>query len=435
MERMSTICILGLGYIGLPTAAMFATHGMKVHGVDVNDRIIHTLNNGDIHIHEPGLKEIVNQAIESSNLKISLKPNQADAFIIAVPTPFQKDIAETSSGIKFKKADMSYVISATESILPYLKAGNLVILESTSPPRTTIDLVQPILERNGLKAGKDFYLAYSPERVLPGKILEELVNNARVIGGIDQDSAEAGRDLYASFVKGEILLTDSTTAEMTKLMENTYRDVNIALANEFSRLAEPLGFDVWEAIELANHHPRVNILKPGIGVGGHCISVDPWFLVEAEPEKTQLILKARQVNDSQPEFVVEYITKVLGGSVKNKRIAVLGLSYKPDIDDLRESPAVEVSRLLSKEGALVSAFEPNNNKIRFTEFEIKATLDETIQDANVIIILVPHKNLANLFNELEDLYFENYSIVDLVNSGLFKLVNINENSIFYIGKN
>ena len=234
-------------------------------------------------------------ALLSGNLEITLSPQPADAFIIAVPTPFREN----------KQADLSFVISAAESIVPHLRQGSLVVLESTSPPRTTVDVVRPILERSGLKAGVDFYLAYTPERVLPGQILRELIENARVIGGIDRASAEAGRDLYSIFVRGEIILTDATTAEMVKLMENTYRDVNIAIANEFSRLADRFGVNVWEAITLANRHPRVQILNPGAGVGGHCISVDPWFLVEAAPDISPLIRTARQVNDSQPEFVVD----------------------------------------------------------------------------------------------------------------------------------
>jgi UDP-N-acetyl-D-mannosaminuronic acid dehydrogenase len=264
-----------------------------------------------------------------------------------VPTPFNPD----------KTADMRAVTSAAEAIVPHLAPGNLVVLESTSPPMTTLNLVKPILERSGLRAGQDFFLVYSPERVLPGKILQELVGNARVIGGIDPASAEQGRALYACFVKGEIVLTSATTAEMVKLMENTYRDVNIAIANEFSRLADHFGIDVWEAIAIANRHPRVNILQPGPGVGGHCISVDPWFLVEAAPELTPLIRTARQVNDSQPHFVLELIRRALG-ELQGMRLAVLGLAYKAGVDDLRESPAVEIARLLGQAGALVKAYEP-----------------------------------------------------------------------------
>ena len=251
--HQADICVLGLGYIGLPTASMFATHGLQVLGVDINQDVVAILNQGEIHIQEPGLKTMVQAAVGSGNLQISTAPGQSDIFIIAVPTPITAQ----------KTADMSCVVAAAESILPHLQAGNLVILEATSPPRTTEDLVRPILERSGLTAGVDFLLAYSPERVLPGRILHELVHNSRVIGGINTASAEAGKVLYECFVESEITCTDATTAEMVKLMENTYRDINIAAANEFSRLAEKFQVNVWEAIEIANRHPRVEILQPG----------------------------------------------------------------------------------------------------------------------------------------------------------------------------
>ena len=254
---------------------------------------------------------------------------------------------------------MSYVITAAESIVPHLKPGNLVLLESTSPPRTTVDVVAPILEGSGLKAGIDFFLAYSPERVLPGQILRELIENARVVGGVNAASAEAGRDLYALFVEGEIFLTDSTTAEMVKLMENTSRDINIAMANEFSKLADRFGIDIWEAISLANRHPRVKILNPGPGVGGHCISVDPWFFVESAPDITPLIHTAREVNDSQPAYVVDWMARKIG-KLTGKQICAMGLTYKPDVDDFRESPAVEVVKLLIERGAVVKTYDPFN---------------------------------------------------------------------------
>ncbi|MDR3577720.1 MAG: nucleotide sugar dehydrogenase [Anaerolineaceae bacterium] len=380
------ICVLGLGYIGLPTASTFATNGLKVVGVDVNSQIIDGLKNGELFIYEPGLRTLVLSAIHSGNLIASQSPEPADAFIIAVPTPFYDD----------KKADLSYVISATESIIPHLRQGNLVILESTSPPRTTIDVLVPILERSGLKAGQDFHLAYSPERVLPGQILRELIENARVIGGIDPASAEAGRDLYATFVRGEIILTNATTAEMVKLMENTYRDVNIAIANEFSRLTDHFGIDVWEAIGIANRHPRVRILNPGPGVGGHCISVDPWFLVEAAPDLTALTRTSRQVNDSQPEFVVQLVKRALGGELAGHRIAALGLSYKADVDDIRESPAIEVARLLKQGGATVLAYEPFKQNLSLPDLDIAQTLAETIQDADLLLLLVGHSPLRSI---------------------------------------
>jgi UDP-N-acetyl-D-mannosaminuronic acid dehydrogenase len=289
---------------------------------------------------------------------------------------------------------MRAVTSAAEAIVPHLRKGNLVVLESTSPPRTTVDLVQPILEKSGLKAGSDFHLCYSPERVLPGQILRELIENARVIGGVTTESAQMGADMYATFVKGQIIQTDATTAEMVKLMENTYRDVNIAIANEFSRLAEKFGVDVWEAIRLANLHPRVKILNPGPGVGGHCISVDPWFFVEAAPELTPLIFNARQVNDGQPHFVVDKVKAALG-SLQGKRVAALGLAFKPDVDDLRESPAAEVIHLLTGAGAQVRAFEPFKTE-GLPGITCMPTLESALEDAEAVILLVRHTEFVKL---------------------------------------
>lgn len=383
------ICVLGLGYTGLPTAATFATHGIRVTGVDINPTVISTLKNGGVHIHEPGLRELVHQATGSGNLSVQAVPEPADAFIIEVPTPFYPDERGVHEGKPYRLADMRAVVSATEAIVAHLRKGNLVVLESTSPPRTTVDLLVPILERSGLKAGADFYLAYTPERVLPGNILKELIENDRVIGGFDRASAQAGRDLYATFVRGEIVLTDATTAEMVKLMENTYRDINVAAANEFSRLADRFGVDIWEAISLANRHPRVKILRPGPGVGGHCVSVDPWFLVEAAPELAELIHTARLVNDSQPVFVLESIRK-FAGPLAGKRIAVLGLAFKEDVDDLRESPAVEITRLLVEQGAQVKAYEPNKPDAHYEEFETVSTLESALQEAEMIVILAGH---------------------------------------------
>ena len=383
------ICFIGLGYIGLPTASTFAIHGLKVLGVDINPHIISTLNKGEIHIHEPGLRDVVTQAIHSGNFSFSTQVEEADAFIIAVPTPFKENELGEYNGEKYKLADMRAVTSATEAIVPHLRQGNLVILESTSPPLTTLNLVKPILERSGLKAGVDFYLCYSPERVLPGQILRELIENARVVGGITPESAKAGHDLYATFVKGEIIETDSTTAEMVKIMENTTRDVNIAIANEFSRLAEKFGVDVWEAISLANRHPRINILNPGPGVGGHCISVDPWFFVEAAPELTPLIYHARKVNDGQPHFVIEKVKQALG-DLKNKKIAALGLAYKPDVDDLRESPATEVVHLLQNAGAQVKAWEPFKPDADMKGIDMAPDLETALKGADAIVLLVNH---------------------------------------------
>jgi len=393
--KFEKICVFGLGYIGLPTASTFATHGLRVVGVDINQKILDTLRNGGLHIHEPGLRTVVEAAIRSGNLSVSDKPEEADAFIIAVPTPFYADKFGEYNGESFKLADMRAVTSAAEAIVPVLRKGNLVVLESTSPPLTTHDLVAPILEKSGLKAGIDFDLAYSPERVLPGQILRELIENARVIGGITPRASQAGSDLYSIFVKGEIILTDATTAEMVKLMENTYRDINIAIANEYSRLSDRFGIDVWEAISIANRHPRVKILNPGPGVGGHCISVDPWFFVESAPELSQLIYTARQVNDGQPHFVLDMVKKVLGG-LKGKKIAALGLAYKPDVDDLRESPAVDVVRLLQDAGVSVKCYEPFKPDANLHGIKIEPELEAALSEVDGIILLVNHKVLCAL---------------------------------------
>ena len=379
------ICVLGLGYIGLPTASTFATQGLHVLGFDINPRVLETLKNGGLHIQEPGLRTLVQAALKSGNLVISDHLEPADAFIIAVPTPLLED----------QRADMSAVVAAAEAIVPHLNPGNLVVLESTSPPRTTKNQLRPILERSGLKAGTDFYLVYSPERVLPGQILRELIENARVIGGFTPECALAGSELYAAFVRGEVLLTDATTAEMVKLMENTYRDVNIAIANEFSRLAERFGVDVWEAVSLANLHPRVNILRPGPGVGGHCISVDPWFLVEAAPDLTPLIRTARTVNDGQPAYVVDLLRRA-AGDLTGMHIALLGLSYKADVDDLRESPGIAIAHQLSALGSLVTAFEPHHTEADIPGLNIAATLEDALREADIIVLSVAH----TVFKEL-----------------------------------
>ncbi len=396
------ICILGLGYIGLHTASTFAAYGVKVHGVDVNAQVVETLRSGEIHIHEPGLRDMFKQALASGNLSLSTQPQEADAFIIAVPTPFYSDQFGEYEGRQYKLADMRAVTLAAESIVPFLRKSNLVVLESTSPPRTTVELVAPILRRSGLEPGRDFHLVYSPERVLPGRILRELIENARVIGGVTPESAQAGDDLYSIFVKGEIVQTDATTAEMVKLMENTYRDINIAIANEFSRLADSFGVNIWEAISLANRHPRVKILSPGPGVGGHCISVDPWFFVESRPELTSLISTARRVNDAQPQYVVEVVKRAMCGpdfppdAVKGRKIAVLGLAYKPDVDDLRESPAVEVARLLQEDGAQVKAWEPFKPAAGLPGIDMASGLAAAVRDAEVVVLLVGHGEFLKL---------------------------------------
>jgi UDP-N-acetyl-D-mannosaminuronic acid dehydrogenase len=381
--KFNKVCVLGLGYIGLPTASMFATNGIEVIGVDVNPVIAENLQKGEIHIRENGLQELVLQAVRSKKFTASITPDYADAFIIAVPTPITQE----------NTADMRMVISATEMIAPFLRSGNLVVLESTSPPKTTTDLVKPILERTGLIAGKDFLLAYSPERVLPGgNLLKEMKENARIIGGFDHASSQAGKDLYATFVNGEITCTDATTAEMVKLMENTFRDVNIALANEFALIAEKIGVDVWKAIELANKHPRVKILKPGPGVGGHCIAVDPWFLVEAAPQHARIIRRAREVNNAMPKHVADLVDANVIRNGTLPVVAVLGLAYKANVDDARESPAIAVVEELDKRSMDVRVSDPwvDSSFVIRALNRVRMSVEECVDGADCLVLLTDH---------------------------------------------
>ncbi|HNR33165.1 MAG TPA: nucleotide sugar dehydrogenase [Candidatus Hydrogenedentes bacterium] len=378
---MKEVCVLGLGYIGLPTASVLATNGFKVVGVDVSQRVVDTVNEGNIHIEEPGLQTVVRAAIGSGNLRAAREPEAADVFIIAVPTPLTAR----------KTADMSYVTRAAESIVPLLRAGVLVILESTSPPGTCRDLLRPILERSGLSVGKEIHLAHCPERVLPGKILKELIHNDRVIGGYDRAAARKARDLYARFVDGELFLTDATTAEMVKILENTYRDVNIALANEVAVLCERLGIDFWECAQLANRHPRVAVHRAGPGVGGHCISIDPWFLVEKFPDDAAMVRLARQRNDSMPTHVVRRVRDLLG-DLQDPKIAVLGQAYKGNVDDIRESPAVHVVDLLKAEGLRCAVYDPHVKK---GPHEL-VSLEECLHDADLLLVLTAHDEFKYL---------------------------------------
>ncbi|NLD50572.1 MAG: nucleotide sugar dehydrogenase [Clostridiaceae bacterium] len=384
----SKICIIGLGYIGLPTAAMFATHGHKIVGVDINGGVVDALNQGKITITEPYLDIMVQAAVTSGNLVGKVTPESADVFIIAVPTPITED----------KKADMSYVIAATEAIVPYLKKDNIVILESTSPVGTVKDIICPILEKTGLVLGEELFVAHSPERVLPGRILIELVDNNRIVGGINEKSAQLVKELYKTFVRGKIFTTDATTAEMCKLMENTYRDVNIALANELAIISEKLGINAWKVIELCNKHPRVNIHQPGPGVGGHCLAVDPWFIVEKFPETASLIEKSRKINDNMPEHVLGRIGEILGDVSGKKVITILGVTYKPDIDDIRESPIEHLVGLLEADGnyeiRIVDPFVHNHKYI-------KKDLINACEGSDLVLLAVNHKDFGNIqFNKV-----------------------------------
>ncbi len=378
---MKKVCVLGLGYIGLPTASVLATNGYHVLGVDVSSHVVETVNNGGIHIEEPGLQTLVRAATGSGNLRAAQAPEGADVFILALPTPLTSD----------KRADMTFVTRATESIVPCLSKGSLVILESTSPPGTCRCLIRPLLERSGLIVGEDIFLAHCPERVLPGKILKELIDNDRVIGGYDEESARRARELYASFVEGTIFLTGVDTAEMVKLVENTYRDVNIALANETAVLCEDLGINFWEVRRFANRHPRVDLHHAGPGVGGHCISVDPWFLVELQREKSRIIRMARQCNNDMPRHVVSSALRLLEGFDKPK-VAVLGLAYKGNVDDLRESPALAVVELLENEGITVAIHDPHVTRPPFP----LVPCGECIQGADLLLLLTDHQQYLNL---------------------------------------
>jgi len=377
------ICVIGLGYIGLPTSAMFATHGCQVIGVDINEKIVDALNKGEITIEEPYLDIMVQAAVRSGHLKAYTEPQEADAFIIAVPTPITED----------KKADMSCVISAAEMIVPYLRKGNIVILESTSPVGTTEDLLVPILEKSGLKIGEELYVGHSPERVLPGKILWELVNNNRIVGGINQKSAEKIRDLYKIFVNGEIYLTTASTAEMCKTMENTYRDVNIALANELAKICEKVGINVWEVINLCNKHPRVNLHQPGPGVGGHCLAVDPWFIVEKTPDLAKIIALSRETNDSMPQYVLAKIDDILKDIEGIKKVTILGITYKPNIDDIRESPIIKLIELLDERiDYEISVYDPYMKAHKYQAKDI-VTASE---NSDLIVLAVNHDDFNNL---------------------------------------
>lgn len=378
---MKTVCVMGLGYIGLPTASVLATNGFDVLGVDVTSRVVDTVNSGNIHIEEPGLHTLVQAAIGSGKLRASLTPEKADVFFLAVPTPIDDD----------KKADMTYVQQAAEAIVPYLEHGNLIILESTSPPGTCRDLVKPILDKSGLEVGKDIYLAHCPERVLPGKILKELIANDRVIGGYGKDCAAQAKAIYGVFVEGEIFLTDVTTAEMVKVTENTFRDVNIALANETAVLCEKLGINFSDVAKLANRHPRVNLHAAGPGVGGHCISVDPWFLVEQFPEITQVIQSARRRNDAMPAHVVAGILGLVAG-IENPKIAVLGLAFKGNVDDMRESPSLKVIELLQAKGVRLAVHDPY---VRRSPVEL-VSIEECFKGADCITVLTDHADYKYL---------------------------------------
>jgi UDP-N-acetyl-D-mannosaminuronic acid dehydrogenase len=394
---VETISVIGLGYIGLPTAAIFASRRFKVIGVDVNKHAVDTINQGKVHIVEPDLDMLVQAAVAAGNLRAVTTPEPADAFLIAVPTPFKGD----------HEPDLRYIEAASHSIAPVLKSGDIVILESTSPVGTTEQLAgwlavaRPDLtfpQTHG--DASDIRIAHCPERVLPGHVVRELVQNGRVIGGLSARCSNEAAALYKSFVEGECVITNAATAEMCKLTENSFRDVNIAFANELSIICDGLGIDVWELVRLANRHPRVNILQPGPGVGGHCIAVDPWFIVSKSPEQARLIRTAREVNDGKPRWVIDKIHTAVG-SVEKPTIACLGLSFKPNIDDLRESPAMEIAlEVCGKNWGEVLLVEPFIEQLP-SSFDVHknaslVTIEEALKRANIIALLVDHTQFKEL---------------------------------------
>lgn len=375
------LCTIGLGYIGLPTSAMFSNYGVQVVGVDVSESVVRTLNNGEIHIEEPGLGEMIKDAVSKGSFRASLTPEKADAFIIAVPTPNHND--------EFLSCDLSYVISACKSILPFIEKGNVVIVESTIAPRTMDDFVKPLFEEAGFVIGKDLYLAHCPERVLPGQILHELIHNNRIVGGITQACTEKAAAVYETFVQGEIIKTEAKTAELSKCMENTYRDVNIALANELTKVCYELDINALDVISMANKHPRVNIHQPGPGVGGHCLAIDPYFIYAKAPEVAKIIKLARDTNCSMPHFVVEQVNKLLKG-IEEPKVSVFGVTYKGNVDDVRESPAMEIKEMLEESQIELQVFDPHVDNKEYVN------LETAVKDSDLVLVLTDHNEYKDM---------------------------------------
>ncbi len=396
------ICTMGLGYIGLPTSAMFAKYGTEVVGVDIHSTVVDKLNNGEIHIEEPGLGEVVKEVVANGNFRASLTPEEADAFIISVPTPNHED--------EHKSCDLTYVITATKQVLPFVKKGNVIIVESTIAPRSMDDYIKPLVEEAGFTVGEDIYLVHCPERVLPGQILHELVHNNRIVGGVTPACADAGARVYSVFVKGEIIKTNAKTAEMSKLMENTFRDVNIALANELTKVCNSLEINVLDVIEMANKHPRVNLHYPGPGVGGHCLAVDPYFIVAKAPELANIIKLSRETNVSMPQYVTEKVKELLTG-VDNPKVAAFGITYKGNVDDMRESPAMDVIDLIRNEGITVAAHDPH---VESDFFELHSA-EEAVKGAHLILVLTDHNEFKTMDYEVLAPQMANAVVLDTRN--------------------
>lgn len=396
------ICIIGQGYIGIPTAALFTKNNCKVIGVDINEKIVNDLNEGILHIEEPGIKESITEAISKGMYKASTTPREADVFIITVPTPYN---------MENYSCDLSYVLSACNSIVKYLKPNNIVIIESTIAPMSTDDYIKPIFEKAGFTIGEDLYLAHCPERVLPGQIMKELVHNDRIIGGITPKCSEKAKNIYKTFVKGNLMKTEAKTAELSKCMENTFRDVNIALANELSKICEKIGVNVLDVIEMANKHPRVNIHSPGPGVGGHCLAIDPYFIYAKAPETAKIIKLARDTNNSMPEFVVDKTKEIIKNHTKEykPKIAILGVSYKGNTGDTRESPAFEIISKLNQFGFELSIHDPHLDNEEYL------SLEETLNNASMTLILADHNEFKELDMDLLNKNMKNKIIFDTKN--------------------
>lgn len=405
--QFQTVAVIGLGYIGLPTAAIIAKQGIRVVGVDVKDSSINAINRGEVPFVEPKLGDFLSDAVSKGLLSAQRETPRADAYMVAVPTPFGEG----------HKPDLSLVDAAADGIAPQLSGGELIVLESTCPPGATERLADRILaarpDLDQSTESERIHIAHCPERVLPGQVMTELVTNDRIVGGLTSEAAERAKELYKTFCKGEILLTDARTAEMAKLVENAYRDVNIAFANEISVLADKLDINVWELIALANHHPRVNILQPGPGVGGHCIAVDPWFIVSAMPEESKIIRTAREVNDAKPQWVLEKVAEA-AGAFEEPTVAVLGLAFKPDIDDLRSSPAISITKQMAEGNRTMEilAVEPHIRRLppkleNQTNVSLVSPAD-ALNSADVVLFLVAHSSFA----EITEQHLEGKVVID-----------------------
>ncbi len=377
---MAAICVIGLGYIGLPTALVLALSGHAVTGVDTNRQLLQELSHGKTHLKEPSLGQTIKLAIAGGNLSFAEAPVPADVFVIAVPTPYKED----------RSCDLSFVMQAINTTLTVLGSGNLIVVESTIPPMTCEETIRSLIEKEGFVVGKDIFLSHCPERIMPGKIMREISENDRVIGGYTEDCARRAADVYSTFVTGQIMLTDLRSAEMTKLMENTFRDVNIALANEMAKICDRLGIDVLKAIEMANKHPRVNFLRPGPGVGGHCLAVDPYFIIEKTPDLATLIAEARKINSEMPGYIVNKTRSLLAG-IDLPKICIFGVSYKGDVEDTRESPALEVLRSLGSEGFQLSVYDP------YALYDgQEKNPEEAVRGMDMILILTDHSEFKTI---------------------------------------